>query len=163
MIFKTKKITLSVLAIILCGFLVNSNTLAASKKFAVSPMNQRVVLIPGESYQGAITVAVPSESEESFNYNVSIAPYSLSKSETTDSDFGGSDFSTITNANQIIDWIVIDNPIGIINPNEHRTVSFTINVPKDAPAGGQYAALLIKEDDSAISNSTYGIFGLHAK
>ncbi|MBQ3476155.1 hypothetical protein IJH26_01425 [Candidatus Saccharibacteria bacterium] len=142
------KLLVVALLFVFSGVVGIKNVLAVGKKFAVSPMNQRVVLIPGETYHGAITVAVPSDTVEEFNYLVSLAPYSLADNETSDSNLGGSDFETVTNNNQIVSWMTIDNPEGTIQPNEQKTVSFTINVPYDAPGGGQYAALLVRENDS---------------
>ncbi len=142
------KLLVVALLFVFSGITGAKNVLAVGKKFAISPMNQRVVLIPGETYHGAITVAVPSDTVEEFNYLVSLAPYSLADNETSDSNLGGSDFETVTNNNQIVSWMTIDNPEGTIQPNEQKTVSFTINVPYDAPGGGQYAALLVRENDS---------------
>ena len=146
-----KKIINALLATILttlCCLPLGNNASAAGRSFAISPMSQRVILMPGEVYRGAITVAVPNASSDDFNYLVSVAPYSTQKNEITDTDFGGSDFETMTNYNQIVNWITLDNPEGTVKPNEQKTVSFTINVPTDVPAGGQYAALLVREDTS---------------
>ena len=147
------KILMTISVINLCLLGLVGDVSAAGKNFALSPMSQRVVLMPGELYRGAITVAVPADSNDQFDYIVSPAPYSLGKSEVSDKDLGGSDFETRNNQNLIVDWISIDNPEGTIEPNEQRTVSFTINVPNDAPGGGQYAALLVRENNPSETNN----------
>ncbi len=144
-----KKINIKALVLLIWLFafsFLNSANVLASRKFALSPMSQRIVLIPGETYHGGITVAVPSDANDNFDYIVTLAPYSFERNETSDTDFGGSDFDTITDYNQIINWITLENAEGTLAPNEQVTVSFTVEVPDDAPAGGQYAALLVREN-----------------
>ena len=46
----------------------------------------------------------------------------------------------------IVDWITVDNPEGTLVPNEEKAITFSITVPKAAPAGGQYLALLVREN-----------------
>ncbi len=140
------------------GTVLLNNNAVASGKFALSPMSQRVILVPGETYRSSITIANPNSAEEDFNYSVTVAPYSLGKNEVTDTDFGGSDFKTMTDYTQIVNWITLDNAKGTLAPNEQKTVSFSITVPKNAPAGGQYAVLLVGEDIS--SEETNGGMGI---
>ena len=49
------------------------------------------------------------------------------------------DVVTKTNYTQMADWITIHEPTGTLMPNEAKELSFTIEVPENAPGGGQYA------------------------
>ena len=146
------KLLILVGAVVFAGISCLNLVFADGKKFAISPMSQKVILVPGEVYKGGITVSNPADSTENFNYVVSMSPYSLAEDTTSDDNLGGSDFDTRNQYNQIADWIKVDNPKGEVAPNEQKTVSFEITVPEAAPAGGQYAALIVQEDKDAAAN-----------
>ena len=139
--------------------LYSNNAFADGKRaFAVSPMSQRVILSPGETYKGSLTVANPATATEDFNYSVTISSYYPAKIENGIDDYGGANYIDKTNANMITDWIVLDNPEGVLTPNEEKIVSFSIKVPENAPAGGQYAALLVKENPNVkIKDDTMSV------
>lgn len=105
--------------------------------FTVLPMSQEVFLKAGEKYGGVITVANPADSTESFEYTVRVMPYSV-----VDENYRA-DFATKSNQTQITDWITIEDQTGKLEPNELKKVHFVIDVPTDAPAGGQYAVLAV--------------------
>lgn len=149
------RIITAIFAILMCGSLNCCKVLAAGRSIALSPMNQKIVLMPGESYRGGMTVANPATSTENLNYKVEVSPYYPTKTSESDLNYSGSDLVTKTNMNMIVDWITLDEDGGTLAPNEEHVVTFTINVPLDAPAGGQYAALLISEDkaEESIENS----------
>ncbi len=115
--------------------------------FTVTPMSQRFSLDPGETYTGSITVVNPVDSTEDFSYKATIVPYGV-VGENYDADL-----TTVSNRTQIVDWIKISNPTGIIKPNGTVKVEFTITVPESAPAGGQYAAITISSNDDGNEGS----------
>ncbi len=119
-----------------------------NRAFTLSPMSQKVVLMPGETYRGSISLSGPSTLEGEFHYSVSVGPYNVAGVEGGKDDYGDADFGTMSNMNEIVKWITIDNPTGTLVANDGVAVTFSIAVPKDAPAGGQYAALGIREDQS---------------
>lgn len=53
----------------------------------------------------------------------------------------------------MIDWITLSRTEGVLNPNESEEIPFTIKVPEDAPAGGQYAAIMVSSKGS-VSGGT---------
>lgn len=106
--------------------------------FTVYPMRQDMKLEAGKVYEGELNVAIPADAEESFRYRASVEGY-FTEDQAADAEIR----STM---NQIVDWITIENPTGEIEPNGTATVKFSIEVPVDAPAGGQYATIGISED-----------------
>lgn len=114
--------------------------------FVVTPMSQDFNLEPGQTYTGTITVANPGRSKDDFAYKISVAPYSV-LGEKYDADL-----ATMSNHSMIVDWIKVEKPSGILKPNENAEINFTITVPETAPAGGQYASLLITEDVNSAAN-----------
>ena len=59
---------------------------------------------------------------------------------------------TIDKRSEIAKWITISNPKGVLKPNETQIVEFSINVPENAAAGGQYAALMVGMDTDTEEN-----------
>ena len=145
-----KKILMKIMAIsvVFCSALLPNVAKADDIKraIALSPMSQKIVLTPGETYSGGFTVANPANQTEDLHYTVAIGPYYPEASEGRSDDYGSGNFTDYTNMNMMTDWITITNSTGTLAPNESELVKFTIDVPKNAPAGGQYASLLVKED-----------------
>ena len=108
--------------------------------FTVLPISQNFTLEPGNTYTGSITVVNPVSSINDFSYSVSVSPYSVIGEDYQADIINTSAFS------QIVDWITIKEPTGTLAPNEAREVEFTIKVPDNAYAGGQYAAILVSQD-----------------
>lgn len=105
-------------------------------------MSQNFTLVPGETYTGSITVVNPVNSTSDFAYSVSVSPYNVIGEDYQ------ADISNVSAYSKIADWITIDNPTGSVKPNESQEINFTINVPADAAAGGQYAAIMVSSDPS---------------
>ena len=105
--------------------------------FTILPMSQRFALEPGQTYKGKISIVNPSDATKDFSYQVSIMPYSVVGSDYT------ADLSTQYNRSMITEWIKVAEPTGVVKPNETKELEFTITVPNDAPAGGQYAAIAV--------------------
>lgn len=146
---------LSVLAILLASMfnVLNVGYINAAGSIAVSPMNQTIVLVPGETYRGGFTVTNPRDAKVDLNYLVTVSPYFPTKSSDDDLSYSGADLTTKTNMNMIVDWLTIDNATGVIEPGEEVRVTFSVKVPNDAPAGGQYAALVARENPESKQKS----------
>ena len=118
--------------------------------FTVLPMSQRFGnLEPGESYDGSITIVNPADATENFSYKVSLLPYGVVGRDYT------ADLTTDSDHTAIAKWITVEEPTGEVKPNESKEIKFTIKVPKDAPAGGQYAAIAVSSNNEA--SSTQGV------
>ena len=115
--------------------------------FAISPMYQQITLTPGEDYTGNFEVINPGDNTIDFRYTVRVEPFSVEGLDNLSFTANGS-------YNQIVDWIELSREEGIISPNETEEVRFTIHVPEDAPAGGQYAAIMVTSEEYRLDNST---------
>ena len=123
----------------------------STNEFSVTPMNQMVDLDPGETYTFSITILNPANSTENLDYKISAAPYSVT-SETYDADV-----ATMTDHTRMADWITIPEPTGTLTPNETRGIELTIQVPEDAPGGGQYAAIIVGVDNENKTHDNIGV------
>lgn len=105
-----------------------------AERLQISPVEQSFLLIPGETFRS--TIKVQNTGSRSFNYQLSATPYSVTDSKYTP------DYSTVKSYSTLSSWITFDWETGVANPNDSIEVPFTINVPKDVPSGGQYAAII---------------------
>ena len=151
---------------IICGIVATIFTSVgfAASAFAdvgisVSPMIQKIILNPGESYTGSFTVFNQASNQDELIYETEVIPF------FADENYDAI-YEKVDNYNQIVDWITIDDGSGTLSPNNGANIVYTINVPKDAPAGGQYAAIRVlsvnkqKDNDDSMGtniNVRYGI------
>lgn len=117
-----------------------------TNSFSIMPMSQEISLTPGETYAGTITIANPASSTSDLSYTAAISPYGVL----------GADYSvdllSESSRTEMINWITLHNAAGTITPNGTAEVRFTIDVPKTATPGGQYAAIkVIKNTADAAS------------
>ena len=107
----------------------------------VSPVKQKLSIAPGESYVSSFKVQ--NVGTEDFHYSTEAVPYS-----TVDESYSPN-YSTISTYSQISQWITFDETkkTGFLKSGETIDVPFTINVPKDVPSGGQYAAIMAQTED----------------
>lgn len=111
-----------------------------SNVFTLTPMSQRIKLEPGEEYEGSITVVNPGSSVNDFSYKAEVSVYSVIDKDYT------ADFLTQNDHTQIAKWITIENPTGLVKPNDAIKIKYKIKVPTTAPAGGQYAAIMVSSN-----------------
>lgn len=112
---------------------------AISSSFRISPMYQNISLIPGEVSQGTFVITNPANNETNFKYKLYVQAFIATDDEDVAFENNG-DF------NQIVDWITLEKTSGEITPNNSEEITFTIDVPTDAPAGGQYAAIMVRQE-----------------
>ena len=123
----------------------------------VSPPNKKIVLVPGETYTGSISVFSPAKNERDMHYSVSIGSFSETADGEDGDDYGTVDHSTKTAYNQMMDWITLDKTEGWVSPNTADTITYSIKVPMDAPAGGQYASLVVRDESNSDDDSGSGV------
>ncbi len=138
--------------ILLGGLLFSGLTVSAidtsnmGQMMTISPPIEKMVLIPGEVYEGSVKVANSATAKKNLEYSVRVGSFSLREDENGETDYYNTDVDTITGYNQIMEWITLGKEKGSVAPNEIDVVPYTITVPKDAPAGGQYASIIIRND-----------------
>ncbi|MBQ7802749.1 hypothetical protein IJ380_02730 [Candidatus Saccharibacteria bacterium] len=114
---------------------------------AVSPGAINMELSPGEIFEGEIKLLNPSLDDKSLNYTIKPAPM------TFEDEFYDLDFEDKTDYSQIVDWIEVEEPTGTLFEHEEKIIKFRVNVPEDAPAGGQYASFLVSTNSSGSAGS----------
>ncbi|MBR3323913.1 hypothetical protein IKG24_00010 [Candidatus Saccharibacteria bacterium] len=138
---------------LLVGFLPFASAFAegANVYLTLSPMSQKIILTPGETYEGTINVINSASSTEPLNYEAKVGSYSPTRDNGKD-DYTGSDVVTRSNYNIIMDWITIDQPTGTLEPNGTKVLTYKVQVPKNAPAGAQYASILVSDASTGKNN-----------
>lgn len=151
------RILASFSSIILCVaslIILSRPTAVAAANFAVSPMNQSISLVPGETYSGSFKISNLSSSNQ-FEYRLEVTPFWASNfcGESLSSSKIDNNYCIIYESragyNLIANWIKFNELVGKLQPSETRTINFTINVPETAPIGGQYVAIKIIEQTNA--------------
>lgn len=143
---KHKIIAVIALAIAGCSFIGLKNVWAdeqITSSMFVTPMSQRILLIPGEKYEGIISVSNAANAQDNLNYLVEVGSYSLTKDENSHDDYGAVDVFSKTGRNEMMDWITLDQTFGTVEPNGTGKIKYVIDVPDNAPAGAQYASILV--------------------
>ena len=127
---------------------------AAGYGLTVAPMNQRVIIDPGDSYDASFRISNPSGSTEDTYYEITIRPFYFNEA-------GNVVYESYMDSGKIADWVTLKGPAkGKLAPNETKEIVFTIDVPKSAPAGGQYVAVSVSasskpdDEDSGSSSSS---------
>lgn len=145
---KISKIRLATLAAAIAGCfgLANAENIFAASTMNVSPMNESVILAPGEQYDGYFNVSNPNGAENDLEFITSVGSFSQGRDENNGDDYGSVDIESVSSYNQIKDWITVVTKSGSVAPNETGQVHYIINVPDDAPAGGQYATILVRDN-----------------
>lgn len=147
---KVLKVVMAVLMMVVTRFGVISGAVYAdSNSMTVSPPYQKMILTPGEAYKNSLVVFNSSNSTRDLKYVVKVGSFSQSKSEESPDDYGSINHVNVTSYNQIMNWIELDTDKGTLAPGEKKTVGYTINVPEDAPAGGQYATILVVDETTS--------------
>lgn len=119
--------------------------------FTVLPMSQRVSLAAGETYSGSITVVNPNDATEDFSYKIEVLPYNV-----VGEDYSA-DLATVSDRSAMVNWIKVPESTGTVKPNESKKVEFEINVPENAPAGGQYAAIAVSSNEAAQGSGSIAV------
>lgn len=147
-----KKVAILILLAVMGLFVVPHGALAsdAGNSLTFGPTSQRVSLRPGEKYRSSVIVSNPANSTKDTKFILYVRPYSVINE---DYDPAFDQMGTYT---QIVDWITLDKTEGIVAPNDNMEIGFTIQVPEDAPAGGQYAAI-VAQDVTDLSDNNNGV------
>ena len=146
------------LAVVLVGLsfsVLNTSAMGEddSVVMTISPPKQDIILVPGEVYEGTLRVSNSANASKDLKYSAKIGSFGLGKDENGNTDYNDTDTDTITEYNQIMEWIKLGKDHGTVAPNTTDTIPFTITVPEDAPAGGQYATIIVQDDTEKDSDA----------
>lgn len=103
---------------------------------SISPSEQVIELAPGEQYEGSVTVT--NVGRLPFDFTLSAAPYHVND------DNYDPDFSTDSSYTNLKNWLHFPKPSYRLDPGQSVDAKFIVDVPADAPNGGQYAAIMIQ-------------------
>lgn len=106
----------------------------------IHPTTQTIELDPGREYTGNVTIT--NSGQQPFTALVSAAPYQV------DSEAYTPDFSTENAYTKLYGWISFPEESYYLEPGASAKVEYTVNVPEDVVGGGQYAAILVRTEDS---------------
>lgn len=103
---------------------------------SISPSEQVIELAPGEKYAGSVTVT--NVGRLAFDFTLEAAPYHVND------DSYDPDFSTDNSYTNLKNWLRFPKSIYRLEPGQSADAEFIVDVPEDAPSGGQYAAIMIQ-------------------
>lgn len=147
-----RKIGMGIAALVmLIGVCISVANVGATGESSLTfgPTSQRISLQPGENYRSSVIVSNPATSTGDTKFALFVYPY------TVTNDNYDPAFDKINTYTQIVDWITLDETEGVLAPNDNMEIGFTIDVPEDAPAGGQYAAI-VAQDMTNLENDDSG-------
>lgn len=113
---------------------------------SISPPSQYITLRPGEQYHTSVRVTNQAAATEDLKFSVAVTPFNVAGGDGVDGEYTQIFDTGKNDYNKIVDWISFDQTSGVVSPNDTVEVGITIDVPKDAPAGGQYAGVAIIDD-----------------
>ena len=112
---------------------------AIKSSFSISPMYQNMSLIPGTTSYGTFVITNPDDSTVNLHYKMYIQAFTAKDDDDVVFENNG-------DYNQIVNWITLEKTNGEIAPNSSEEIKFTIETPSNAPAGGQYAAIMVRQE-----------------
>lgn len=125
---------LSIVGLSVCGA---NPVMADGYGLTVAPMNQSIIIDPGDSYETSFRMSNPSSSTQETYYKIEVEPFYTNEN-------GEITYSAEADHGEIVKWVTFNIPTeGKLEPNDTKEVMFTIDVPKNAPAGGQYMSILV--------------------
>ena len=119
-------------------------------RLQISPAKQDIgELKPGETKTGEFKVQNTGTKE--FSFKVGVFPYTVSDENYTPNYDETSKYTDIAN------WVTFSQDDGSVEPGKEVVITFTVKVPKDVPAGGQYAILAAETTGDENTSGGTGI------
>lgn len=111
-------------------------TSGTKEEVTISPASSKIEIEPGQMKSGELTVYNTGEKE--FSFVVYARPYSVETEEYTPN------YSDTPARSNLYRWVQFDTTEGQLKPGENRKINYTILVPRNADAGGQYGVLFVE-------------------
>lgn len=152
---KTKAIITSLIALFALAVAQPVAAADITHSISISPADQYIALRPGEQYHTSVRVSNQASATEDLKFTVSATPFSVTGGDDPSGDYSQNFDVNNGDYNQIVDWISFDQEGGVLAPNKNTQIGITIDVPADAPAGGQYVGIAVTdESDSSGGNGS---------
>lgn len=104
-------------------------------------------LDPGDTVKSSFTIR--NTGTKTSSYKITVEPYGVEGDDYT------ATFDNKTKFNDIVDWTTFSDSEGTLEPGESKEITFTVSVPADVPAGGQYGAI-VAENSAEKGDATEG-------
>lgn len=141
-----KKILISLLGLGLAVFPVTASLSLPAQALEpgdivvrINPAEQVIDLAPDQHFSGIIKVK--NVGRLPFTFHLKTSPYQV-LNENYDPDFATENAYT-----KLHNWISFDQTEYQLNPEQELEVPFHVDVPRDIPGGGQYAAIMVETHD----------------
>lgn len=118
-------------------------------RLQVSPSTLSLDLTPGKTT--TTEFKVQNTGTKPFEFKVEVAPYSV-----IDEAYNAN-YENTTNYTDLAKWVTFSQTSGEVQPNGSVEITATIDVPKDVPAGGQYASVLVSMVDDDVNGDGMAI------
>jgi len=105
-------------------------------RIQVSPASLELDLTPGKTTEAFFDVQ--NTGQEPFGFELSAAPYSVVDENYTQN------FEEETIYTDLAEWVTFSEDEGDVEPGGSHRVKIKVSVPKDVPAGGQYASVMVR-------------------
>jgi hypothetical protein len=115
----------------------------------VSPAKSALELNPGDNYIGKFKII--NTGAKSFDFKLSVSPYSV-----VDVNYE-QDMDNDKPRTQISRWITFEQDEYYLEAGDSIDIKYTVKVPADAPAGGQYAVILASTAGKSKGTETSSI------
>lgn len=148
---------------LLCAFLLMVATLVVGAlpvsaderpdyRLQVSPSKLDIDLAPGKTEKKSFQVQ--NTGNKAFEFKIEVAPYSV-----VDENYDPN-YSNESKYTDLAKWVTFSQTEGNLESDGSVKIDVEINVPKDVPAGGQYAAIMVSVDRNQASESEGAQIGM---
>lgn len=107
-------------------------------RLQVSPSKLDLELAPGKKVEKSFQVQ--NTGNKAFDFKVEVTPYTVVDEEYEP------DYSSESKYTDLAKWVTFSQSEGSVEPDGSVKIDITIDVPKDVPAGGQYASVMVSVD-----------------
>lgn len=115
-------------------------------EITLSPTKDKQELEPGQTFNGSFSIA--NTGAEPFDFRVFVKPLSVG-ADCTEQYEVDNDWTLMSQ------WVNLEiNNYYDVQPGDKRTVNFNVDVPKDAPSGGQYVIIFAETGKMDQNGST---------
>ncbi|MDR2524482.1 MAG: hypothetical protein LBC95_03035 [Candidatus Nomurabacteria bacterium] len=105
-------------------------------RIGISPAKEKAVLKPGDHYRGSFKIL--NTGSQAFDFDVYVKPYSIN-GDCVDNYDAENSFT------QMSRWVKLDQSSYFgLQPDHEQIVTYSVDVPMDAPAGGQYIVIFVE-------------------